>query len=262
MKKSLLITFVSVLIFSCASNKNIPYFRDIPSNAHILSDTTMLPQDMRINIGDILTILVSGLDPTAVIPFNLPLVSYASPGSDQIYASPTIQPYIVDKQGMITFPVIGNIHVVGLKKDEVIALLKQKLSSYLKDPVITLQIMNFKVTILGEVAHPGTYTLPNEQVTILQALGYAGDMTVYGKRDNVLLIRDHNGRKEYSRINFNNSYLLNSPYYYLQQNDVIYVEPNKARMMSVDTQNTTLYISIVSTIVTTAAVLISLLKIK
>jgi len=138
--------------------------------------------------------------------------------------------------------------------------LKQKLSPYLKNPVIVLQIMNFKVTILGEVNHPGTYTIPNDQVTILQALGYAGDMTVFGKRSNVLLIRDNSGRKEYVRLDLNNSQVLNSPYYYLQQNDVIYVEPNKAKMINVDNQNTSLYISIISTVVTTAAVLISLFR--
>jgi polysaccharide export outer membrane protein len=260
MKKLFLVAFVSLLLFSCASNKNIPYFRNIPSNAKILSDTTLLPKNIRIDVGDILSITVSTLDPTAALPFNLPLVSYSNPGTEQLYATPSLQPYIVDKQGNITFPVVGDIHVAGLTKQEVVDLLKQKLSPYLKNPVIVLQIMNFKVTILGEVNHPGTYTIPNDQVTILQALGYAGDMTVFGKRSNVLLIRDNSGRKEYVRLDLNNSQVLNSPYYYLQQNDVIYVEPNKTKMINVDNQNTSLYISIISTVVTTAAVLISLFR--
>jgi len=260
MKKLFLVAFVSLLLFSCASNKNIPYFRNIPSNAKILSDTTLLPKSIRIDVGDILSITVSTLDPTAALPFNLPLVSYANPGTEQLYATPSLQPYIVDRQGNITFPVVGDIHVAGLTKQEVVDLLKQKLSPYLKNPVIVLQITNFKVTILGEVNHPGTYTIPNDQVTILQALGYAGDMTVFGKRSNVLLIRDNSGRKEYVRLDLNNSQVLNSPYYYLQQNDVIYVEPNKTKMINVDNQNTSLYISIISTVVTTAAVLISLFR--
>ncbi|MBB3187543.1 polysaccharide biosynthesis/export family protein [Microbacter margulisiae] len=260
MKKLLLLIVIPTLLLSCASNKNIPYFRDIPLNAHLMSDTTLLPPDVHIVIGDALSITVATIDPTASLPFNLPIASYVAPGSEQLYSTPNFQPYIVDNSGMITFPVIGKIHVAGLNKDEVVHLLKQKLLPYLKNPVVVLQIMNFKVTVLGEVNHPGTYTIPNNQVTILQALGYAGDMTVFGKRSNVLLVRDYDGKKEYVRINFNKSALLNSPYYYLHQNDVLYVEPNSTKIINADNQNTSLYISVISTLVTTIAVLVSLFR--
>lgn len=262
MKKLFCALCVSVLIASCASNKNIPYFQDIPQTARHVSDTTLIQSETRICSGDLLSITVSALDPTAVIPFNMPVVAYASPVSEQAYisATPTMQGYIVDARGNITFPVLGDLKVVGLKRSELLTLLKQKLLPYLKDPVITLQFLNYKITIMGEVAHPGTYTIPNERVTILQALGMAGDMTVFGKRNNVLLIRENEGKKEYIRLDFNKVSSISSSYYYLQQNDVLYVEPNKTRIISAETQNASLYISIISTIVTAAAVVFSLVK--
>jgi polysaccharide export outer membrane protein len=260
MKQLFISICITLLLTACSSNKNIAYFQDIPQTGHLISDTTLMQAETRICTGDILSITVSALDPTAVLPFNLPVVAYSAPGSDQVYSSPSLQGYVVDSKGFITFPVLGDLKVSGLKRSELLNLLKDKLSPYLKDPVITLKFLNYNVTVLGEVARPGTYTINNERVTILQALGLAGDITIFGKKDNVLLVRDNDGKKEYIRINFNQLAAMNSPYYFLQQNDVLIVEPNKTKIISSETQNASLYISIISTLVTATAVVYSIVK--
>jgi polysaccharide export outer membrane protein len=214
--------------------------------------------EARICSGDMLSITVTGLDPLAVAPFNLPLVSYATPGSDQLYSAPTLQSYLVDVNGNINFPVIGTIKLAGLSKSEAIQFIGEKLSPYLKNAIVTIQFMNYKITVLGEVLRPGQYPISNERVTVLDALGLAGDMTIYGKRDNVLITRENNGKLEFVRLNMNSDEVFKSQYFYLQQNDVIYVDPNKVK--SIDNQNISLYLSAVSTLVTTIAVIFSISK--
>ena len=240
--------------------KNTPYFQGLETSKDEMS---VIQNEAVIHNDDVLTITVSALDPTAVAPFNLPIVSYASPGSEQIYSTPAMQPYLVDVNGEITFPILGQIKVGGLKKSEAAKLIKSLLEPYLKDPIVIIQFMNYKVTVLGAVNRPGSYKIPNERISMLEALGMAGDLTIYGRRDNVLLIREvAGGQKEYVRIDLTQTDILSSPYFYLQQNDVIYVQPNKTSVTKASSANIGIYLSTISTLATTATVIISILNMK
>ena len=261
MKKTQLITLFTflVLIIGCSSQKEIAYFNGLNSNsADSINKKFNKIHEARICPGDMLSITVTGLDPLAVAPFNLPLVSYATPGSDQLYSAPTLQSYLVDINGNINFPVIGTIKLAGLSKSQAINYINEQLSPYLKNAIVTIQFMNYKVTVLGEVSRPGQYAISNERITVLDALGLAGDMTIYGKRNNVLITRENNGKLEFVRLNLNTDEVFKSPYFYLQQNDVIYVEPNSVK--SIASQNISLYLSAISTLVTTIAVIFSITK--
>lgn len=247
-----------LLLVSCAMNKKIPYFKGLESTESAVGasqhEASICPDDM-------LQITVSGLDPEAVAPFNLPVVAYLSPNTNKLYQTPTFQPYLVDVNGNINFPVLGKLKVAGLKKSAAIELIERSLAPYLKDPIVTIQFTNYKVTVLGEVSRPGSYTISNERITLMEALGLAGDMTVFGRRDNVLLIRENSGgTKSFVRIDLNSTELLSSPYYYLQQNDVLYIEPNKTRLSSAASVNVSLYLSALSTLASMITVIVAISK--
>jgi len=248
----------SVLILvGCTSQKKIAYFSGVDSNsAESINKSFKTIHEARICAGDMLSITVMGLDPEAVAPFNLPLVSYASPGTKQLYAAPSLQAYLVDINGEINFPIIGQMNLAGLTKSEAIKFISEKLVPYLQNSIVMIQFMNYQITVLGEVARPGQYSISNERVTILDALGLAGDMTIYGMRNNVLITRENNGKLEFVRLNLNTDEAFRSPYFYLQQNDVIYVEPNKEK--SIASQNISLYLSSISTMATLITVIYSL----
>lgn len=249
-----------ILLSGCTMRKNIPYFKGLESSN---DETAVVQNEAVIHNDDVLSIIVSALDPITVAPFNLPVVTYQSPGSEQLYSNQSLQPYLVDVNGEITFPVIGKIKVGGLKKSEAAELIKKKLEPYLKDPIVIIQFRNYKITVLGEVNRPGSYTISNERISILEALGMAGDLSIYGRRDNVLLIREtEGGKKEYVRINLNDTNILSSPYFYLQQNDVLYVQPNNTRVTAASSTNIGLYLSTISTLATTATVIISIINLS
>lgn len=258
MKQTLYSLVIATLMLSgCVSQKKVAYFNGIDSNSQEeINKHFQTNHEAKIVNGDMLSITVTGLDPMAVAPFNLPLVSYATPGSDQLYSAPTLQSYLVDVNGYINFPVLGQIELGGLSKSEAIKLIDEKLKPYLKNPIVTVQFMNYKITVLGEVSRPGQYVITNERVTVLDALGLAGDMTIYGVRNNLLITRENNGKLEFVRLNLNSDDVFKSPYFYLQQNDVVYVEPN--RVKSVGAQNFSLYLSSLSTIATVTAVVYSI----
>jgi len=258
------IKFISIVLFilalaGCSSQKEVAYFYGVNSNsADSINKKFNKIHEARICSGDMLSITVTGLDPTAVVPFNLPLVSYATPGSDLISTSLTLQTYLVDINGDINFPVIGSLKLSGLTKSQAIKYIDDQLAPYLKNAIVTIQFMNYRITVLGEVLRPGQYSISNERVTILDALGLAGDMTIFGKRNNVLITRENNGKLDFVRLNLNTDEVFKSPYYYLQQNDVIYVEPNSVK--SVASQNTSLYLSALSTFATLLAVIYAIVK--
>lgn len=185
---------------------------------------------------DILTITVQTIDGTATIVLNqgntpTPAVgsSTSNPTGQQVTAG-----YLVDKDGNIEMPIIGKSNLVGLTSAKAREVLRNKLSMYYKNVTVDVRFANFKVTVLGEVSKPATYIVPNERITLLDALGLAGDLTVFGKRENILLIRDSVGHKTLTRLNLNDSRVLTSPYFFLRQNDVVYVEPNKAKIANLD----------------------------
>ncbi len=251
---------ILVLISSCASRHEVVYFQDEALSA--ASENKNSNFELQYKTDDLVTINVSssqafdaeGLDVTK--PFNLPAVSYNSTVIDA-QGSLKMQAYLIDTNGNIEFPVLGILKLGGLSKSEATALLKSKLSLYIKDPFVNIRLANFKVTVLGEVKNPGTFTIQDERISLTEALGLAGDLTIYGKRDNVFLIREVNGGKKFTKFDLTSINVVNSSNYYLTQNDVVYVEPNNARIRSSGyNQNNGIIISAIGTLATIAAILI------
>lgn len=260
MKTKIIITVLSFLILtSCKTTDNtITYFQDLDSQPGSLTEQPV-NYAPRIAPDDQLSITVSGTDPNAVAAFNMPLVNYLEPGELRMTSTPMLHTYLVSSSGDINFPVLGKLQVAGMTRSELTDIITEKVSTYVKSPIITIQIRNFKVSVLGEVNRPGTIDVPNERLSVLDALGMAGDLTIYGNRSNVLLIRDCNGKKEYHRFDLTSAEMLTSPYYYLQQNDVLYVEPNKARKGNAKySQSGQFNVSLASTIISALSVLASL----
>ena len=255
MKRFLFLIAVLAIFASCASRKEIVYLQ----NSNVIPENIYAKYAPKIQQEDLLTITVSAEDLKATLPFNQQnQYQIQSAATNDLAFKPT---YLIDHNGEIDFPVIGKLKFEGLSRLEATELLKSKLSQYIVNPGVNITFANFKVTVLGEVNRPNTYTLPQERVTILEALGMAGDMTIKGVRDNVLLIREKNGVKEMHRLNLLTDSLINSPYYYLSQNDVIYVEPNISQVKnSRFGQDTNVWISISSLLITITALIVTNIK--
>ena len=227
-------------------------------------ETTSL-YDARIMPKDLLTIVVScPEEPELAEPFNLTVSTPVSnTGNKSLTSQPALQQYLVDNQGNIDFPVLGTIHLGGLTKGEAEQLVKDKLApQFHRAPIVTVRMVNYKISVIGEVASPGTFTISNEKVNLFEALAMAGDMTIYGIRDNVKLIREDNaGKREIITLNLNDTDILQSPYYYLQQNDIVYVTPNKtkAKTSNIST-STTIWFSVVGSLVSLASLIIAITK--
>jgi polysaccharide export outer membrane protein len=226
------------------------------------SGTSRLPMtavfhEPTIQPDDILSISVFTIDPaTSMVVNQLGSQSFGGMVSVAGSANPSANGFLVDKNGEIQLSVIGKVKLLGLTTFQARDLIQEKASKSYNLPNVQVRYSNFKVTILGEVSRPATYTVPNEKVTLLDALGLAGDLTIYGKRENVLLIRDNNGEKQFARLNLNSKELFNSPYFYLKQNDVIYVEPNKGKSASLNVARTQT-ITLIGTVLTVLIALIS-----
>jgi len=184
---------------------------------------------------DILQVSIQTLDPNATALLNQQntanwSVSATSPSGST--GAGVVAGYLVDKEGSVILPLIGKIVVKDKTTDQVRDAVRTKAAEFYKDPVVNVRFANFKITVLGEVTRPASYVMPNEKITLLDAIGAAGDLTIYGRRENILLIRDNNGKKEFIRFNLNDSKIFSSPYFYLRQGDVVYVEPNKSKVAS------------------------------
>ncbi len=228
MKNNILIIFVAILLTSCASQRNVTYLKDIKG------DFTMnitQPQYAPIQNGDWLSIVVNSKDAELSRMFNLPIVSVSMVSDGMYNTGNRIAGYQVNNDGNIDFPQLGQIKVSGLTLVELSDTIKELIlkSGYIKDPIVTSQFMNFKISVMGEVARPGIYSVGNGRVNIFEALGMAGDMTIYGKRDNLKVIREENGVRNVKVLDLRNKEIFNSPYFYLHQNDIVYVEPNKVK---------------------------------
>lgn len=256
--KTLIFAFTIILLTSCkTTTNNITYFQDLDNQSAVTGKAVNYTP--RIAPDDQLSITVSGMDPNAVATFNIPFASYLAPGETNVTSTPVLHTYLVNSHGEIDFPVLGKLQVGGMTRSELTDMMTKRISAYVKSPIVTIQIRNFKVSVLGEVNKPGTVNVPNERLSVLDALGMAGDLTIYGNRTNVLLIRDNNGLKEYHRFDLTSAEMLTSPYYYLQQNDVLYVEPNKARKGNAKySQNGQFNVSLASTIISALSILASL----
>ncbi len=263
MKKYVILLAV-IFLASCQSYKKVPYLQD----AEVINQAQQLETlyDAKIMPKDLLTIVVSCTNPELAVPFNLVAATPASAGVaqvQQITMQPTLQQYLVDNEGRINFPVLGTLKVGGLTKGQAEQLIVMNLKPYIKEtPIVTVRMSNYKISVLGEVARPGTFTISNEKVNLLEALAMAGDMTVWGLRDNVKLIReDANGKQEIHTLDLNKTETILSPYYWLQQNDVVYVTPNKAKARNSDIGNSTsLWFSATSILVSLASLLVTIFK--
>lgn len=264
--KKLLLSFVlmAMILFmgGCSGSKQVAYFQNIDSislsASRGLYDAHIMPKDM-------LTITVITTNPAASAPFNL-TVSQTVGSSGQLSTSAgSLQGYLVDNDGNINFPIIGEIHVAGLTKEQCEDMIREKVKPYMaakENPIVTVRMSSYRVTVTGEVNNPGVVPVSTEKMSIIEAIAQAGDLTIYGKRNNVLLIReDANGEKHAHRINLNDANLFNSPYYYLQQNDIIYVEPNtvKAKNSGIGS-STTIWFSFISIVTSVASLLVNILR--
>ena len=212
---------------------------------------------------DLLTITVNTSDPDAAIPFNLTVATPITANSKSLTSQPSLQQYLVDNNGNIDFPVLGTLHIGGLTKSQAENMIKEKLKTYIKEsPIVNVRMTNYKISVMGEVAKPGTFTITNEKVNIMEALAMAGDMTVYGQRNKVKLIReDAQGNRQVIPLNLNDADIIVSPYYYLQQNDVVYVTPNKTKAKNASISNsTTIWFSVVGTLVALASLIVTIAK--
>ncbi len=235
----------SILCVSCGSSRKTVYFQGIDS-ADMSAGASR--NEMTIKSGDNLYISVTSTRPEAVEMFNK--IGAAFPATLSSATLPLIG-YIVDAEGNINFTGIGTIHVGGLTKLQAENLIREKLSIYVSDATVGIRFLNFKITVLGEVVRPGTYPIQDERITLPEALGLAGDMTIYGIRNNVLICREKNGKKEFHRVDMTSSDVFKSDFYYLQQNDIVYVQPNRARTgVSTYNQNLPLGVSALSLLLT------------
>ena len=220
-----ILLLLSLLGVSCVSSKKVIYLQDVEVNERI---KTASEYKTVIHPDDLLSIIVSCDDFEAATPFNSPMIGLGREITNSQQGAQ--QGYIVDKEGYIDFPVLGKLKVEGISRNELAEMLKEKLSLYLRNPIVTIQFQNFKVTVLGEVKNPGCYQVSSERVSLLDALGMAGDLQINGKRKNVLIMREQGNEKVFARVDLTSSDYINTPFFYLQQNDVVYVEPNKGRI--------------------------------
>ena len=215
-----------VLLAACSAPKEGLYLQDI---SLIKEEAIDKSYEVIIHKDDLLAIIVNSKDPELALPFNMPLVSYQIGG--QNVSQQRLVGYLVNQDGNIDFPILGEIHVEGLTRMQVTELIKKRLieEELIKDPIVTVQFLNFKVSVIGEVGRPGTFDISGDRITLLEALSMAGDLTIYGRRDRVAVIREKDGKRSILYHDLRSSDIFQSPCYYLQQNDIVYVEPNNAK---------------------------------
>lgn len=235
---------------SCITSKEIIYFQD---EAVVENNQVNLNSDIIYKPNDLLFISVGG-DKDAVAPFNLPAISYSS-SSVAANGELKMPTYLIDTNGNIEYPVLGSIKLGGLTREQATMFLKNKVGEYVKDPIINIRLTNFTIMVLGEVNNPGTFIVEDERISLTEALGMAGDLSIFGKRDNVLLIREHDGKKTFTKFDLTSVNVVNSPHYYLEQNDVLYIEPNQAKVRSASfNPNNGIIISAIGTFATILAI--------
>ncbi|TDB63384.1 polysaccharide biosynthesis/export family protein [Arundinibacter roseus] len=246
---AVVLAVASTSFFSCVSPKNIVYFQG--DSLRYSTDTIRQSYTPTIQPNDLLSIVVGSLSPESDVIFNVPnqyttsAMNYSATGGGSRQQS---LGYLVDSDGNIEMPLVGKINIKDLKAQTASDTIRQRLLTYLREPTVTIRSLNFKVSVLGEVNRPAVYVIPDEKVTLPELLSLAGDLTIFGRRTNILLIREENGKREYVKLDLTSRDIFDSPYYYLHKNDMIYVEPIEARMTFTDqrVQLMPLYVSIIS----------------
>ena len=255
------LSVIALLLFSlassCVSRQEIVYFQGL-EKAEAAMDKQR-EKSLKIKPNDLLTISVSAPEQAAALPFNLPVIGVPQGGMDMgmtVNGRQQLQTYLVEENGEIDFPVLGQVTAEGLSQQQLAAKLKVQIKRYVQDPIVNVRLVNFQISVLGEVNRPGTFDVEDAYFTLPQALGMAGDLSIYGKRDNVLVMREENGVTTHAYLDLGDANIINSPYYYLQQNDVVYVEPNGPQRQSASyNRNAGVYISIASVLVSVAVLL-------
>lgn len=236
--KHLIGILFSVLIlvnFSCTSYKTVPYFQDIKADSASLSETINNYSPLTIQPGDLLAIHVNSLNTEADAAINYNLERPAGNNTDlSRSAQNAVIGYLVDQEGNIHLPMVGRVKAEGTTTAQLTQTLEVKLSEFLTKPNVNIRIQNFKISVLGDVARPGSFDISNERITVTEALALAGDLTITGVRTNVLLVREKDGIRQYHNFDLTSKNVFNSPYYYLKNNDVIYVKPNNNKVASSD----------------------------
>ena len=258
--KGILYLCVLIVAASCATSKDIVYFQDIDK---VKLEKLTTEYQAIIKKDDRLTIIVSGPDKSVTAPYNLTLNEMGGTSGGGYSANPeqVTLGYLVDSDGNISFPILGTIHVEGMTRGELERYLTSEIGKDVKDPIVYVAFRNYKISVLGEVKNPGTYTMDSEKVNILQALSRAGDLTLTAKRDGILLLREENGKTVYYDVNLKDSHTLDSPYFFLQQNDVIYVPASPSRVASATTA-TGIWSVVLSSITTALAVVSMVLAVS
>jgi Periplasmic protein involved in polysaccharide export len=253
--KPVFVLCISMLLFSCKTPKDVTYLQGIDMLTKEQLASMNQTYSATICEDDLLTIMVTGQNPQVVAPFNPPTFSFTAQGETGINSQQQIQTYLVDKDGKINFPVLGIVQAAGLSKHDLSMYLQDEIGKYVKDVMVNIQIVNYKISVLGEVTRPGTISVRNDRISILDAIAQSGDLTINGNRKNILITRNNNGTPEIGRIDLTDPAVFVSPYYYLQQNDVIYVEPNIAKKRNANYSSAQQYtLTIVSTIMTGVSV--------
>lgn len=257
--KFALLGVILLLISSCKTTKDLQYFDTISAlETGVIGNVT--DYELKIRPDDELLITVNSIDPKASMMYNLPLANPAVESDITSSGSPTQQTYLVNAAGDITMPVIGKIHVGGMTTTQLTDYLTQRISENVKDPLVKVSMVNFGVSVMGEVKAPKILSANTERLSVLDAIAACGDLTEYGRRDNVLIIREENGKKTFQRLNLHDASIVTSPYFYLQQNDVVYVEPNPIKQTnSKYSINNGYKLSVISTIVSSVSVIASLI---
>ena len=251
-----------MLLAACGTQKDVPYFQNAESvdlsKSQYLFDAKIMPKDQ-------LTITVSTTNDEAATPFNLTVPTPYTVNSRSTYSQAMLQTYLVDNAGNINFPILGSIHVGGLTKSQAEKMIQDQIKPFMaeaENPIVTVRMPGYQISVIGEVARPGTFTVSREKISILEALAQAGDLTIYGQRTNVQLIReDSTGQKSIHIFDLTDANIINSPYFYLQQNDVIYVTPNKVKAQNSSVGSmTTLWFSATSILISLTSLLYNILR--
>ena len=260
-----LLSILTLAVTSCNTYRKINYLQDVvPDEAERIA----INKGILIQPKDMISIVVSSRNPELALMFNLPVISYQA-GSESVsgQGSQRLLGYVVDNDGNIDFPILGLIHAAGLTRWELANEIKSKIvgMNYIKDPVVTVEFMNFKISVMGEVTSPGTYNIEGDKITLLQALSLAKDLTIFGRRDNVSVIREQDGERIVYQVDLRSASLFDSPAYYLQQNDIVYVEPNKVRagQSTINENNiksVSLWVSIGSFLTSLAVLIVNLVE--